>query len=113
MYAIDKEKCIGCAICIDYCPVGAIRMHDGKAEINDQCIDCGKCVNSCPQGAISPVHEPETVPRFFPPIQGQMPYGFNFNSRGRGLGFGMGRGLGRGPRDGRGRGRGGGGKRWR
>jgi NAD-dependent dihydropyrimidine dehydrogenase PreA subunit len=112
MFTIDKEKCTGCAICIDYCPVGAIVMKGDKAEINYQCIDCGKCVDMCPKGAISLVQEQEPKQRYFSQDQGQMYGGFNFNIRGRGLGRGMGRGLGRGPRDGRGRGRGGKG-RWR
>jgi Fe-S-cluster-containing hydrogenase component 2 len=111
MFTIDKNKCTGCAICLDYCPVGAIVMKDDKAEINNQCIDCGKCVQACPKGAIHQVME--TEPKFSSLDQGQIPGRFAFNAKGRGMGRGMGRGLGRGPRDGRGRGRGGGGKRWR
>jgi NAD-dependent dihydropyrimidine dehydrogenase PreA subunit len=110
MFTIDKEKCTGCAICIDYCPVGAIIMKDDKLEINSQCKDCGQCVNACPKGAISPIKESQS--RFFPQDKNRMFPLFTFNSRGRGIGLGMGRGLGRGPRNGRGMGRGRGG-RWR
>ncbi|MCD6351639.1 MAG: electron transfer flavoprotein subunit alpha [Armatimonadetes bacterium] len=46
---IIKEKCIGCERCVVACPVEAIEMVDGIAEINyDACIVCGKCVKVCP-----------------------------------------------------------------
>ena len=50
---IDKDKCIGCGICIRQCPVNAISMKEGKAEIDmDKCIKCGKCHDVCPQEAV-------------------------------------------------------------
>lgn len=51
---VDRDKCIGCEACVAVCPVGAIAMVDGKAEINqDTCISCGACVSECPVEAIS------------------------------------------------------------
>ena len=108
MFQVDKEKCIGCKVCLDVCPVGAISMVDDKAQIDvNKCIDCGKCAQICPQEAIHPGAQSQ---QSFPLNQGQMFPNPGFGM-GRGLGRGMGRGLGRGPRDGRGRGRGGGGRR--
>lgn len=50
---VNKEVCIGCGTCIDSCPVSAISMVDGKAEINqDICIHCGTCTGVCPVNAI-------------------------------------------------------------
>ena len=51
---IDKDKCIACEACVAVCPVGAISMTEGKADINqDTCISCGACIGECPVEAIS------------------------------------------------------------
>jgi Uncharacterized Fe-S center protein len=50
---VDKEKCLGCGQCVDVCPVGAIKLEDGKAVISDECLECGACESTCPVGAIS------------------------------------------------------------
>ena len=50
---VDMEKCIGCGKCVEVCPVEAIHMEDGKAQISDECIECGACVVECPSEAIS------------------------------------------------------------
>ncbi len=57
-HKVDQDKCIGCTICVQKCPVGAISMQDGKAVIDrDKCIQCGLCINACPVTAISVVEE--------------------------------------------------------
>ncbi|HHT71218.1 MAG: [Fe-Fe] hydrogenase large subunit C-terminal domain-containing protein [bacterium] len=49
---LDREKCKGCVNCIKRCPVEAIRVRHGKAEImEDRCIDCGECIRACPNHA--------------------------------------------------------------
>ncbi|MDD5697492.1 MAG: 4Fe-4S binding protein [Victivallaceae bacterium] len=51
---VDKDTCTGCESCVDACPVEAISMQEGVAEISaDDCIDCGACVSECPVEAIS------------------------------------------------------------
>ncbi len=58
---IDKNKCTGCGACINVCPVSAIIMKEGKAEIDmDKCIRCGKCHDVCPVDAIR--HDSEKIP---------------------------------------------------
>lgn len=31
---IDERKCIGCGLCVERCPVGALYIHNGKATLN-------------------------------------------------------------------------------
>lgn len=50
---VDREQCIGCESCVAVCPVGALSMVDGKANIDqDTCISCGACIGECPVEAI-------------------------------------------------------------
>ncbi|MCQ2564317.1 MAG: 4Fe-4S binding protein [Clostridia bacterium] len=50
---VDTNACIGCGSCAAICPVGAIKLVDGKAKINaKKCIKCGSCASFCPVGAI-------------------------------------------------------------
>ena len=50
--SLDREKCKGCTHCLKRCPVEAIRIRDGKAQINaNRCIDCGVCIDVCPNKA--------------------------------------------------------------
>lgn len=58
---IDRTRCLGCGICIPYCPAGAISLEAKKAVIDqDKCLECGNCIRkrtvACPADAI---HEPE------------------------------------------------------
>lgn len=51
---VNKDKCLSCGACASMCPVGAISMKSGKAEINKKkCIKCGACRDICPVSAIS------------------------------------------------------------
>lgn len=56
---VNSEKCIGCRLCVNQCPEGAISMVNGKAVIDqEKCIDCGICIDGnghyrgCPVKAI-------------------------------------------------------------
>ena len=47
-----KDKCRMCYTCVRECPVKAIRILNGQAEILDtRCIGCGNCVKVCSQQA--------------------------------------------------------------
>ncbi len=50
---VNREKCTGCATCVDICPSAAIELVDDKAVVNaDECVDCESCVDECPESAI-------------------------------------------------------------
>lgn len=53
MLHVNKELCIGCGICEDSCPFGAITVEDGLAVVGDTCTLCGACVESCEVEALS------------------------------------------------------------
>jgi ferredoxin len=59
---IDQERCTGCSVCIQECPVEAIELTpEAVAEIDDaQCIRCGRCHDACPQEAVR--HDGERIP---------------------------------------------------
>ena len=52
---IDKEKCVGCGLCVNTCHQGAIGLVDGKAQLlrEDYCDGLGRCLPMCPTNAIS------------------------------------------------------------
>ncbi|MBU0943355.1 MAG: electron transfer flavoprotein subunit alpha [Proteobacteria bacterium] len=47
MLIVDGKLCIGCGVCEDSCPFGAIEVVDGCAVVGDACTLCGSCVESC------------------------------------------------------------------
>ena len=50
---VNEELCTGCGACVEVCPVEAIRLSNGKAQIDgEKCVDCGVCVGECPTDAI-------------------------------------------------------------
>ena len=61
---INQELCVGCGLCVPYCPVGAIRLENRKARIDaDVCVECSCCRRSgvCRKSAI--VHDEMSWPR--------------------------------------------------
>ncbi|MHB1458107.1 MAG: [Fe-Fe] hydrogenase large subunit C-terminal domain-containing protein [Armatimonadota bacterium] len=48
----NKARCRDCYRCVRVCPVKAIRLSDGQAQVDlERCIICGTCVRECPQQA--------------------------------------------------------------
>ena len=52
---IDKEKCSGCNICVDICPLDVFALEDGSPKVvfEEECWHCNSCVLDCPSEAIS------------------------------------------------------------
>jgi len=53
MMNVNKDKCIGCGLCVKDCFARDINIIEGKAEINNvTCFKCGHCIAICPKNAI-------------------------------------------------------------
>jgi heterodisulfide reductase subunit A len=59
---VDADQCIGCGLCVEVCPFGAIELDEveGKGyrarNISASCKGCGLCASSCPKKAIDMLH---------------------------------------------------------
>lgn len=53
---VDKKNCVGCFMCVGFCPELAMFMHEDYLE-PFKCVACGQCAKNCPTGAIFIVQE--------------------------------------------------------
>jgi len=52
-FRVVQDRCNGCGLCKEVCPVWAIDVNE-KALINHfSCLPCGLCRKACPQQAIN------------------------------------------------------------
>jgi len=47
-----SEKCAGCGICTDVCPVDTIEINRYAVVNTESCVGCGNCISECPNEAI-------------------------------------------------------------
>lgn len=56
MFQVNAKKCKKCKICVEECPIGAIKIvsENGSTEvvIQEICVECGICKKVCPADAI-------------------------------------------------------------
>lgn len=48
---INKKACVGCFMCVGFCPEFAMMVHKDYIE-PFKCIACGQCVKVCPADAL-------------------------------------------------------------
>lgn len=62
-----EERCKGCQLCVDVCPVGIVKMstrinsfgyHPAEVSSQKKCISCGLCALICPDVVIT-VYKPK------------------------------------------------------
>jgi len=53
---IATDKCNACGLCVDKCPVKAIRMYGSKPYWTLNCESCMRCISICPEKAVQTSH---------------------------------------------------------
>ena len=48
----NEERCVGCAICIQFCPLDALESWGPIVVNGDRCNDCLECIEYCPVDAL-------------------------------------------------------------
>lgn len=53
--AYDRDKCVGCGLCVAVCPHRVFVLKKDKADIQDReaCMECGACALNCPTEAVA------------------------------------------------------------
>ena len=58
--AYDRDKCIGCKLCVRICPASVIRFLPAEKKIRiyvARCTFCAQCVDACPVDALKATDE--------------------------------------------------------
>ena len=56
--------CVGCGRCAAVCPLGNIKLRDGKPVWSSNCTHCMACINLCPREAIEYGKRTSGKPRY-------------------------------------------------
>lgn len=70
---VVTDACVGCGLCQEICPCGAIRITDGRPVWSKpKCVRCLGCLHRCPAGAIHWKKAGENNGRYYNPRLGSM-----------------------------------------
>ena len=58
---VATQSCNNCEVCVDQCPVKAIKMVNDRPYWTYRCESCMRCINICPQRAIETAHSFATL----------------------------------------------------
>ncbi len=51
---VDIDKCKGCGICEEVCPLGLLTIDHKKVKMAAGCVECKTCMKVCPQECFTP-----------------------------------------------------------
>jgi len=52
MLQVNEGKCVGCGLCVAFCPTEALIVWGVCRVDRDNCTDCYICVDYCPVDAL-------------------------------------------------------------
>lgn len=62
-FSVD-DRCTSCGTCVEVCPVGNIRLEDGRPTWLHRCEQCLACIQLCPAEAIQAGRKTESRGRY-------------------------------------------------
>ena len=62
-FTVNKEKCVGCALCVAACPMKILKIIDELCIMTNKnkCLECGSCRDKCPERAIIVASEDASI----------------------------------------------------
>ena len=61
LFAVDEDRCFGCAACVALCPVNALTLEGLLAIVDEpSSTHCEHCIPACPVHALSLVRDEKT-----------------------------------------------------
>ena len=53
MLAVNEDKCVGCGLCVSFCPREALKAWGLCWVDTDKCNECLICLDYCPVDALA------------------------------------------------------------
>jgi len=60
MLKVDQDRCVGCSLCVAFCPAEALSAWGVCRVDSDKCTECLICIDYCPADALGIV-DPATA----------------------------------------------------